>query len=315
MVDEGGPLLRLAAPRAFERKKRRMTFPPPPERVPATHGRGLKRGVTEVLRHFDEGVARSPTLATDVPYVRIEVAPRAFVTDAELRSVGLEPVYRREDAILAAYSRDREMRMFSEQVTSYEQLKKKLQVLAKIETVQPWSRADRIGPRLAEQILEPNREYTVDLLLMPWENEEPNPGAVRALQAFVGQARGRIVDQALEPTFAALRVRVGGQALERILDYRDDVALVELPPTARVMVPEALGLRLDDLPQVEPPDATAPAICVVDSGILEGHPLLEPATIAEMSRSFPATPWAAGAKATGECGGTWNSGHRRSALR
>lgn len=289
MADEGGPLLRLGAPRTFERRKRKMSFPPPPERQPAAHGLTLRRGVTEVLRHFSEGATRLPILATDVPYVRIELAPRAFVTDAELRSVGLEPVYRREDAILAAYSRDRDLRAFSEQVGSYEQLKKKLQVLAKIETVKPWSRADRTGPRLAEQALETDRVYTVDLLLMPWENEQPNPGAVRALQTFVEQARGRIVDRALEPTFAVLRVRVGGQALDQILDYRDDVALVELPPAARVVVPEVLGLRLDDLPEVEPPDATAPAICVVDSGILEGHPLLEPAIVGAMSRSFPPT--------------------------
>lgn len=287
MADEGGPLLRLAAPRTFERKKRKLTFPPPPERKPAVHSRGLRRGVAAVRRHHEEGVASVPALATDVPYVRLELAPGMFVTDAELLSVGLVPVYRREDAILAAYARDPDLRTFTEQVSSYEQLKKKLYVLAKIETVQPWSRADRTGPRLARQVLEASREYTVDLLLMPWEGEQPNPGAARALRTFVERAQGRILDEALEPTFSALRVRVGGQALDQILDYRDDVALVELPPAARVVVPETLGLRLDDLSEVEAPDATAPAICVVDSGILEGHPLLEPAIVEGASRSFP----------------------------
>jgi hypothetical protein len=54
-----------------------------------------------------------------------------------------------------------------------------------------------------------------------------------------------------------------------------------------VLVPQALSISLDDLPPVSPPAATAPALCVVDSGILEGHPLLEAAVLADRSRSFP----------------------------
>src|ERR1019366_6649893 len=100
--------------------------------------------------------------------------------------------------------------------------------------------------------------------------------------------RGRVVDRAWEPTFAALRVRLRGQALDQMLDYRDDVALVDLPPVARVIVPEALSLKLDDVPTVDPPADTSAVVCVVDSGILEGHPFLEPAILGAKSKSFPA---------------------------
>ena len=94
MADAGAPLLRLASPKTLSRRKRKPNFPPPPDRVPPTHGRLLQSGVVQVRRHFEEARAAVPTLATDVPYVRVELAPRTFVTDAELRSVGLEPVYR-----------------------------------------------------------------------------------------------------------------------------------------------------------------------------------------------------------------------------
>ena len=73
-----------------------------------------------------------------------------------------------------------------------------------------------------------------------------------------------------------------------MLDYRDDLALIELPPAAHVIVPEALSLKLDELPEVQAPPGTAPAVCIVDSGVLEGHPLLESAVVGSRSRSFPA---------------------------
>jgi subtilisin family serine protease len=287
MADEGSPLLRLAPPRTLTRKKRGPAFPPAPSRNPAEHSRVLGIGLGEVRRHFDEAVARLPSFATDVPYVRIEVAPGALVSDAELSSIGLVPVYHREDAILAAYSKERSLRTFESQLASYTQLKKKLAVLAKIQTIRPWSRDDRSGTRLKATHIDPAREYTVDLLVMPVVDEKPNPQAVRSIEKFVAASAGRVVDRALEPTFSALRVRLRGQALNQMLDYRDDIALADLPPDARVIVPEALSLRIDDVPDIEGPSASAPAVCLVDSGILEGHPLLEPAIVVTKSKSFP----------------------------
>jgi subtilisin family serine protease len=71
------------------------------------------------------------------------------------------------------------------------------------------------------------------------------------------------------------------------LDYRDDIALVDLPPEVSVLVQSVLNLDLAATPEITAPEATAPAICIVDSGIVEGHPLLADAIISSKSRSFP----------------------------
>lgn len=63
---------------------------------------------------------------------------------------------------------------------------------------------------------------------------------------------------------------------------------MDLPPKAHVLVREVMGLALARIPAVPAPELAAPAICVADSGILEGHPLLEPAMLPKRSRSFPA---------------------------
>ena len=286
--DPGSPLLRLAAPRLLTRRRRTFKLPGPPSRDPPKHAAKLGAGLNEVRKHVEEGIANLQTFATEVPYVRLEFAASTVVLDADLASLGLVPVYRREDSVLAAYAKDGNLRTFDKQLISYAQLQKKLAVLAKIESVKPWSREDRMGPQLKELTIDSSREYTVDLLVMPIEGEEQNPAAIRAIEQFVESQRGRIVDRALEPTFSALRVRLGGQALDQMLEYRDDIAIVELPPAAAVVIPQALSVVLDDIPELSAPDSTAPAICVVDSGILEGHPLLEPAIVVGRSRSFPA---------------------------
>lgn len=243
-----------------------------------------------VRQHLQEAAARFPQLATDVPYVRVEIADRTIVSDDELKAVGLIPVYRRGGTVLAAYSPERDLGTLESQLDSYARLRKKLAALAKIESIKPWSREDRSSKRLLELgTLDPATEYTVDLLLLPMEGQPANPQSLPAIERYVRAQRGRVVDRAIEPTFTAFRVRLGGQALTDLLEYRDDIAIADLPPKAHVLVPHALSLSMDDLPEIPAPPPTAPAICVVDSGLLEGHPLLESAILTDWSRSFPET--------------------------
>jgi len=287
---EPSPLLRLPQPRTLSRKKRKPSFPKPPDRIPSKHAADLRKGADLVRQHLIDAGRRFPQLATDVPYVRVELARGALISDDELKSIGLIPVYRREEAVLAAYSPECDLHTLDSQISSYASQRKKLAALAKIDSIKAWTREDRTSPRLLKLgRLAKEGLFTVDLLLLPIEGEPANPQALPAIERFVAAQRGHVVDRALEPTFTALRVRLGGQSLNDLLDYRDDVALVDLPPAAHLLVPEVMSLDLDAIEETPQPPAGAPAICVVDSGIVEGHPLLENAVLADRSRSFPDT--------------------------
>ncbi len=285
--DDRAALLRLAPPRTLARKKRKPAFPPAPTRDPARHARLLQQGAELTRQHLQEAARQFPQLATDVPYVRIQVAGGTVLTDDEIKALGLIPVYRREDAVLAAYATDRELKTLESQLDSYARQRKKLAALSKIETIKPWSREDRTSVRLKATAIEADHEYIVDVLLLPVEGRSVNPQALSAIERFVAGQGGRVVDRALEPSFTAARLRLGGQALENLLEYRDDIALVDLPPAAHVLVPQILSFDIAGISELPAPPPTAPAVCVVDSGILEGHPLLEPAILADRSRAFP----------------------------
>jgi hypothetical protein len=46
---------------------------------------------------------------------------------------------------------------------------------------------------------------------------------------------------------------------------------------------------IDDVPEATAPGDSAPAICIIDSGIVEGHPLLAHSIVSARSKTYPAT--------------------------
>lgn len=291
MTEESRPesLLRLGQPRRLERRKSQRRFPPPPARQRAQHAARLRTGALQAVAHLHEAERAAPALATEVPYVRLQPAPGTLVTEQDVKSLGLVPILRREDSVIAAYAVDRNLSSFQQRLARYEASPaNRLQAISKFDSVSPWSREERTSPRLREIELEPDRPYTVDVLLLPLEGERPNRQALRAVETFVERQQGQVLDRSLAPNFAALRVRLGGQALDTLLEYRDDIAWVDVPPRVHLPIHEAVSFSLDDLPaEIPGPAEDMVGICVVDSGLVEGHPLLAPAIASEKSRSFP----------------------------
>jgi hypothetical protein len=162
-------------------------------------------------------------------------------------------------------------------------------MLSRMTSLGPWTRADRSSARLSDLTITNDGTYTVDLMFLPMDDARVAPGARNAVARFVQAQGGRVLDQMRSPRFEAIRVRLGGQSLNLLLDYRDDVALVDLPPKAHVSVPAVLSFSIDDIPEVTALSDSAPALCIIDSGIIEGHPLLAETIDGARSKAYPPT--------------------------
>lgn len=281
------PLLRLSAPRELARKKAKLNFPRPPARNVVTHGRALLNGADAARQRLVAAAAVSRELATDVPYVRIQPELKSVVSDADLSRLGLVPVMHRADHVIAAYSTDGQFGPLRKKVGEYQRQTAKHDMLSRIESLGPWTRADRSSPKIAELTIRTDATYTVDLMLLPLDGVRIAPGTRNAVARFVQSAGGKVLDQMRSSRFEALRVRLGGQSLELLLDYRDDIALVDLPPKAHVSVPAVLNFAIDDIPEIASPPDSAPAVCIIDSGIIEGHPLLTDMIASTRSKAYP----------------------------
>ncbi|MEW6540803.1 MAG: S8 family peptidase [Bacillota bacterium] len=140
---------------------------------------------------------------------------------------------------------------------------------------------DRRGIRLqTQELTDADGLYYFDVDL--W-----HPGralVARAIGQFrevVERAGGRVTDPPTSVADTLLLARVQGtnQTLEALLNY-DRVALVDLPPQG--LVPEFSIFDPIELPSDVPvlPD-DGPLACVVDSGIVAGHPLLSGVVVDE----------------------------------
>ncbi len=139
-------------------------------------------------------------------------------------------------------------------------------------------RRDRIGDRLrdvigaAGQSIEPLRLYTVDIDL--WHHGGGTPDAVRRLRRQLDESgtASRVCDQYVSGELALMRAKVSGADLAILIDM-DLVALVDLPPQPDLVPLLARTATIEDL-RIVPPAPDGPRVCVIDSGVNAGHPLL-----------------------------------------
>ena len=145
-----------------------------------------------------------------------------------------------------------------------------------------WSREDRVGARLAVKIgqrgerIAPDELYTVDVEL--W-----HPGSLREAEDYLGEIEGAITeergrgqrfwDKYTGDSLVIARVSVRGSRLSMLLDT-DVVAEVELPPVVEFDRAAARRTTSRDFPRPPVPPDDGPRVCILDSGITSGHPLL-----------------------------------------
>lgn len=144
----------------------------------------------------------------------------------------------------------------------------------------PWGLGDRIGSRLAELIgplgdrIQPGDEFVLDIDFWYRSKVEADRD-LKDIKSYLADCKignNRLCDHFVGDTLAMARVRVSGSALKILLDL-DVIAEVEVPPTPVLDLTQVYQFTIADFESVPPP-ADGPRVCVVDSGIAAGHPLL-----------------------------------------
>lgn len=115
----------------------------------------------------------------------------------------------------------------------------------------------------------------------------------KIIESFVAEYEGEIVrfaDEipgvtALPDSFSA-RLRISGRCLlDLVLNFAYIFEVSEAEVIVMEDAPENAGSSTEDI-QIEPPDPSAPIVCIIDSGIQEEHKYLAPAIIGGESASL-----------------------------
>jgi hypothetical protein len=194
-----------------------------------------------------------------------------------------------EDKTLVLFASDAELRQFRQHLEAYRggppQGQKNApyaQLFANIEEVGKIQPEDRVGRVFRLEGLErpdqfsDGESYTVDLELWHTGNTGDCRNRINQIRSFVAEQGGRITDDYVGPSLVLARVKALGRVIRTLLTL-DAVASIDRPPRVSLKVSQQLDVSLQDLGQLQPPPPDAKGVCVLDSGVIGGHPLLGPA--------------------------------------
>jgi hypothetical protein len=296
--DERHPHLPLVRVEENPPRRKRPGFgaPRPTRGERVTFGGVLLNKIDEI----EAEARRAPTVQGFAPHL-VFLVPLALgasadavaekLRDAGLTVVSIEPdqavVVFQDDANLAEFRRALDQYMAGPRIIAAtgEQAKTtQWDVFEFIEAdrMRNWSRADRIGARLAAEIgvngerIDRVRIYTLDVELWHPGLAELARQKMAELQALVNLERAdreRFSDQFVGDLLAVARVSVSGAKLEQLLDA-SIVAEIELPEQPVFDAVAASQVTPRDFPAPPAPLEDGPRVCILDSGIVSNHPLL-----------------------------------------
>jgi subtilisin family serine protease len=229
---------------------------------------------------------------------RIPLAGGAVVDSISerLREVGLIPVSIEPDRAVIAFKNDVDLAEFRTAIQHYmrgpridpktgEHYKSTKWDL--FEYIDPdglklWAKEDRIGSRLREligasaQTIVANERYILDVELWHRGTRDLALASLQELRDLLlalGVANDKVLDHFVGDHLCLARLSASGATLSRVLGL-DAVAEVELPPIPSLNAASVRQLTARDFPSTTSPEPDGPTLCIVDSGVASGHPLI-----------------------------------------
>jgi len=224
----------------------------------------------------------SETRPTEIaPALIFKIRLTQLVDEAEWRKskltlLGTEPKER-----IVVFADDVELTEFRRRLDEYskgvpeDQKGPSYRFFSLIEGFEPWSTEDRKGQLLAAETIRAEESYLLDVEVW-YKDRETARGYLNQIQAFVTAHGGEYLDDFTGASLAMARIRVTGKLLQDLLKV-EIIYRIDFPPQPTLRYLEVFEKSVEDFPPISMPPPDSPSICVIDSGIFRGHPMLGPA--------------------------------------
>jgi hypothetical protein len=273
--------------------------PRPPRAGPRDnreHGAALRVAAEEAI----EDVRLAPRPEGVDPALILRVRTSAMIDENQWRLAGFSVLGIDPNKVVLLFSDDQQLSEFRRMVAEYESgltrregQKRPSQSWVEAivpDGVAPLGPEDRIGSLLRQLRdsggLDPDVPYRLDAELWRLGSLETARERLEQLLRVVERNGGRVLDRLVNHLVCMARIELPGRAVDELLSI-PVLATLDLPPRASSRLADVFGTTLTDIPPPNAPAADAPRICVLDSGIARGHPLLAPA-VGE-TRAVPAS--------------------------
>jgi hypothetical protein len=140
-----------------------------------------------------------------------------------------------------------------------------------LQEVRKLSRSERMGIRLQTEGFPESETFYVDVDLWHPPDESRTREVKEQIRTLCRNMNGAVLDEVATVSLLLARIRCDRQLAEALLDL-DLVARIDLPPRLATAYTEIFNTVP---PPILPlPTNADPMVCVVDSGVLSGHPFL-----------------------------------------
>ncbi len=292
------PHLRLVVEnRSGDRRTHPAPPPPPPTRARETFAPAVSQSVARALATVSAprgGASFNPNLVLRIPLAK---GTPVDTLAERLREVNIVPVSIEPSRAIVAFREGTDLTEFQAAMATYaagpkpgvnrstgEPFKStKWDVFEYMEPLglRTWTREDRIGTRLSSIIGVDGRHLSDAVLVLDVEmwhrgTRDLAASSLQSLREIVlraDRAQNRVHDSFVGEQLCLARVSVDKATLDDLLDF-DLVSELELPPTPVFHAEETRAVTPRDFAAVAAPPADGPALCIVDSGVNDGHPFL-----------------------------------------
>jgi len=190
---------------------------------------------------------------------------------------GLEVVSQEDHEVVLAFATETALNLVEQRLATLArdgQVTRK-ELLFVIDAFEHWTPQDRTGAALAHEGFPESETFVLDVELWPQDMPARRQSTLASFTAFAEAQHAEILDQVNTASLLMVRVRCNREAAEQILRYRD-ARTVDLPPRWGLSV-GTVTADLNRFPQPLHPGEDAPRVAVLDSGLVTGQPLLDPA--------------------------------------
>ena len=251
---------------------------PPVRDSRAVHGKKLETELAAVDEAFTS-LRREPPAGIDPKLVfNIRLHRAGSFDDDELRAMGLRLVAREPNKLLVVFPDSGALEELRRRIRDYAGHDKAHYAnIAAIEAIEARKPEDKLGPRLQREPLSEREENLLDISLWHSGNRDECLRWINDLTSLAKRTHHRVTDWWIGNDMCLMRMNIDQDLLDTILQI-DFVRSVDRRAKPSYEFKEVTGLsqyNIDINPDPTPLDDLA-GIVVVDSGVMQGHPLLAP---------------------------------------
>ncbi len=254
---------------------------PPPREDRRAHGQELVDQANQVADHLQERQRSAPLGINPQLVFKLQLHPQGNLEEEDLQRMGLRVLARDPNRAIVVFPDQSTLDELRRRLREYAGLVPDAHdygYLASIEAITELTPADRTGPRLRATPLQPGTMALLDVEIWHSGSYDECIQRLGELRGYLEEYNLRLTDQYIGDSVFLVRAQLDATTLEELL-RTDYVKEIDRRPEPTFEMGTVLRQELANLSLPEAEDAALDAlvgVVIVDSGVMQGHPLLGP---------------------------------------